>query len=250
MKTAIIIGATSGIGREVALRLIENGWKVGVAGRRESRLTELQRIGGSGQVSYAVIDITREDSTKALDKLLEETGAPDLFLHVSGVGNQNPQMDEEVETQIIRTNCEGMVRMVSHFINYVKGKPVYNERHKAHIAVVSSVAGTAGLGIAAAYSSSKKMQSTYLSALSQLARMEGLPVRFTDIRPGFVRTDFISLHNYPFVISAQKASIHILHGLKRGKRIIIFDWRFRFITALWRLIPRGIWERMSFIKTK
>lgn len=250
MKTAIIIGATSGIGREVALRLIESGWKVGIAGRREGRLAEMQAMGERGQVAYAVIDVTQEDATRALDLLLEETGAPDLFLHVSGVGKQNPEINEEIEMQMIRTNCDGMVRIVSHYINYVKGNPVYNKNHKAHIGVVTSVAGTAGLGISAAYSASKKMQSTYLSALAQLARMEGIPVRFTDIRPGFVRTDILDPDkHYPLIMPVSKAADCILRGLKRKRRIVTFDWRFRVLTALWRLIPRCIWERMRFIKT-
>ena len=250
MKTAIIIGATSGIGREVAIRLIGEGWKVGIAGRREDRLKEIQDQYGRESVSYAVIDVTSPDATQALDTLLAQTGAPDLFLHVSGVGRQNPKMDEEIEVKVMDTNCSGMVRMVSHFINYVKNNPAYNQNRKAHIAVVTSVAGTGGIGISAAYSASKKMQSTYLSALSQLARMEKLPVFFTDIRPGFVATDILDKSkNYPLVMPVEKAADYILRGLKRKRRIVIFDWRFRLLTALWRLIPRPVWERLTIIKT-
>lgn len=250
MKTAIIIGATSGIGREVAIRLLGEGWKVGIAGRREERLQDIQDKYGREQVSYTVIDVTSPDSTQALDTLLAQTGAPDLFLHVSGVGKQNPKMDEEIEMKVIETNCDGMVRMVSHFINYVKKSPAYNQNHKAHIAVVTSVAGTGGIGITAAYSASKKMQITYLSALSQLTRMEQIPVRFTDIRPGFVATDILDKSkHYPLIMPVEKAADYILRGLKRQRRIVIFDWRFRLLTALWRLIPRPIWERLTIIKT-
>jgi NADP-dependent 3-hydroxy acid dehydrogenase YdfG len=250
MKKAIIIGATSGIGREVAIRLIDEGWKVAISGRREERLQELQNKYGEDKVIYAVMDITREDSVAALDLLLEKMGPPDLFLHVSGVGKQNPQLKEDIEIWTMKTNCEGMVRMISHIMNYIKGCPVYNKKIKAHVAVITSLAGTAGLGSAAAYSASKKMQNTYISALSQLSRQVGIPVQFTDIRPGFVKTDILDLsHNYPFLISVETAADHIMYALRRKKRIYIFDWRFRIITALWRLIPIGIWERMSFIKT-
>ncbi len=250
MKTAIIIGATSGIGREVAIRLIKEGWRVGIAGRREERLKELQTAFGSEKVSYAVLDVIRKDATSALDMLLADTGAPDLFLHASGIGNQNPGMDEEKEMRVIQTNCDGMVRMVSHFINYVKQSLAYNRKHKAHVAVVTSVAGTAGLGISAAYSASKKMQMTYLSALSQLARMEKIPVQFTDIRPGFVATEILDMSkNYPLIMSVEKAADYILRGIKLKRRVVIFDWRFRLLTAAWRLIPRGIWERLTFVKT-
>ena len=252
MKKAIIIGATSGIGREVAIRLVEKGWKVGLAGRREERMAEIQGKYGDGLVSYVVMDITEDDSVSALDSLLDKVGAPDLFLHVSGIGNQNQQMNVEVEMKVIQTNCAGMVRMVIHFMNYIKNHPdAYDKSHKAHIGVVTSVAGTNGLGVSAAYSASKKMQSTYLTGLAQLSSMEKIPVRFSDIRPGFVATDILAPgKHYPFIMSVEKAAGHILNGLKRKKRIITFDWKFRVVVFLWHLIPRFIWERLTIVKTK
>ncbi len=77
MKTAIIIGATSGIGREVAKRLAAQGWRVGAAGRREERLAQLQQECGEESVAYEVMDITQPSALEALDRLLEKTGAPD-----------------------------------------------------------------------------------------------------------------------------------------------------------------------------
>ena len=250
MKTAIIIGATSGIGRELAERLAADGWTVGAAGRRGKCLEELKARFPKGTIVPQVLDITQPSATEALDALLAKTGAPDLFLHVSGVGRQNPKMDEAIEVKVMDTNCTGMARMVSHFINYVRGNRAYHEAHKAHIAVVTSVAGTAGLGISASYSASKKMQSTYLSALVQLSRMERWPVVFSDIRPGFVATDILDpSHHYPLLMTVSQAADHILKGLRRKRRIIIFDWRYRVLTFFWRLIPRALWERLTIIKT-
>lgn len=247
MQKAIVIGATSGIGKAVAIRLLEAGWTVGIAGRRMEVLSDMaSRYGNAVPMR---IDITSEDSPAALDALIGQVGPPDLFLHVSGVGCQNPALDEGKELLMVRTNCEGMVRIVTHFVNYVKACGVYSHRRKAHVAVVTSVAGTAGLGITPAYSATKKMQSTYLSALTQLAGMEKIPVVFSDIRPGFVATDILNPEkHYPMLISVEDAATHILKGLRRKKRIIIFDWKYRWITFFWRLIPRPIWERMTFIK--
>ena len=250
MKTAIIIGATSGIGRELAIRLLEDGWKVGITGRREERLKEIQGKYGEESVSYAIMDVREDSSTKVLDGLLEKTGTPGLFLHVSGIGNQNPGIDEEVEMNLIRTNCDGMVRIVAHFVNYVKGNPVYDRKHKAHIGVVTSVAGTRGLGVSAAYSASKQMQTTYLQGLSQLSRMEKIPVMFSDIRPGFVATDILDPNqHYFFLMTVEKAGNCIIRGLKHRRRIITFDWRYRVLTALWKHIPLCIWERLTIVKT-
>lgn len=247
MGKAIIIGATSGIGRAVAIRLLEKGWTVGISGRRSDALEDI-----ASRYERAVpqqMDITTPDAVSTLDSLLELLGPPDLFLHVSGVGYQNPALDEDRELLMVRTNCEGMVRIVTHFINYVKSSGEYSNERKAQIGVVTSVAGTAGLGVAPAYSATKKMQSTYLSALSQLVRMERLPVCLSDIRPGFVATEFLNPEKkYPMMITVDDAATHILKGLERKKRIIIFDWKFKCLTFIWKLIPRPIWERMTFIK--
>lgn len=247
MGKAIIIGATSGIGRAVAIRLLEKGWTVGISGRRSDALEDI-----ASRYKRAVpqqMDITTPDAVTTLDSLLELVGPPDLFLHVSGVGYQNPALDEDRELLMVRTNCEGMVRIVTHFINYVKSSGEYSNERKAQIGVVTSVAGTAGLGVAPAYSATKKMQSTYLSALSQLARMERLPVCLSDIRPGFVATEFLNPEKkYPMMITVDDAATHILKGLERKKRVIIFDWKYKCLTFIWKLIPRPIWERMTFIK--
>ena len=247
MGKAIIIGATSGIGRAVAIRLLEKGWTVGISGRRSDALEDI-----ASRYERAVpqqMDITTPDAVTTLDSLLELVGPPDLFLHVSGVGYQNPALDEDRELLMVRTNCEGMVRIVTHFINYVKSSGEYSNERKAQIGVVTSVAGTAGLGVAPAYSATKKMQSTYLSALSQLVRMERLPVCLSDIRPGFVATEFLNPEKkYPMMITVDDAATHILKGLERKKRVIIFDWKYKCLTFIWKLIPRPIWERMTFIK--
>lgn len=246
MKTAIIIGATSGIGREVARRLAAEGWRVGAAGRREERLAQLQAECGAEHIEYDVVDITRADAPEAIDRLLKKTGAPDLFLHVSGVGRQNRKLDESIDPAVMETNCTGLARVLPHILNYVKSNPIYDKNHKAHIAVVTSVAGTMGIGVSAAYSASKKMQSTYVSALCQLCRMEGIPARFSDIRPGFVATDILDpKYHYPMMMTVEQAAGHILKGLKRKRRVIIFDWRYKVMVAFWRLTPGWLWERMN-----
>lgn len=248
MKTAIIIGATSGIGREVAARLVEKGWKVGITGRRTEALEFFRNEYGADKVCIATMDVTHDDSVAALDALLEQTGEPDLFLYASGVGYQNQELDLDKEIRTVRTNCEGMVRMVDHYVNYVRCHK-YSAMHKAHIAVISSVAGVAGLGTAPAYSATKRMQSHYLSALAQLARMEHIPIRFTDIRPGFIATDILNPDkHYPMLMSKEKAADHIMKALRRKKRVYTFDWRFRVVTFIWSLTPRCIRERITWIK--
>lgn len=249
MKKAIVIGATSGIGRETAVRLVEEGWEVGVSGRRIEALESFREEYGE-RVHIKQMDVTQEDATARLDALIEEMGAPDLLLYVSGVGYQNRELDIDKEIRTVRTNCEGLVRILAHFIDYVRKHPdAYSAEHKAHIAVVTSVAGTAGLGTAPAYSATKRMQQTYISALAQLVRMEKIPVMFTDIRPGFVATDILNPDKkYPMLLTLQKAADEVMKAIRRKRRIYTFDWKFRILVFFWRLVPRCIWERLTWVK--
>lgn len=246
---AIIIGATSGIGRELAIHLARHGVILGLAGRREDKLRELQMQLGEERVHITRLDVTHESATESLDELIARVGAPDLLLYASGIGKQNPQLDIKIESDTVMTNSWGMVRLVDHFVNYVKQEARYDAKHRAHVAVISSVAGTMGMGSAPAYSATKSMQSSYLVALSQYARMEHIPVMFSDIRPGFVATEILNPEkHYPMLMSADKAARCILRGLRHCRRIIIFDWRFKLIVALWRLIPRCLWERLTIVR--
>ena len=104
MKKAIVIGATSGIGRETAVRLMEEGWEVGVSGRRIEALEAFREEYGEG-VHIKQMDVTQEDATAGLDALIVEMGAPDLLLYVSGVGYQNRELDIDKEIRTVRTNC-------------------------------------------------------------------------------------------------------------------------------------------------
>ena len=246
---AIIIGATSGIGLQVARHLAAHGVTLGLAGRRTEKLEELQQELGAERVHIARLDVTTESATEALERLIKSVGAADLLLYASGIGKQNPELNIDIEANTVMTNAWGMVRIVDHFINYVKREPSYNEKRPAHIAVISSVAGTMGMGSAPAYSATKSMQSCYLSALAQHVRMEHIPAIFSDIRPGFVATEILNPDKrYPRLMSADKAARCILRGLRRRRRIIIFDWRFRLLVALWRMIPRWLWERMTIVR--
>lgn len=249
MKRAIIIGASSGIGHSLAVALAESGWRIGIAARRTEPLQAIESRFGSGKVAIAAMDVLKPDAVEVLDALIERVGEPDLFLYVSGKGGQNPSLDEKLELDIVKTNCEGMVRIVDHFVNYVKSTPYYTRKNRAHIAVVTSVAGTMGMGSAPAYSASKKMQSTYISALVQYCNMHRVPVIFTDIRPGFVQTPILNPNkHYPMLMTTAQATAHILRGLNHRRRVVIFDWRFRLLVAFWHLIPTRLWERLTIVR--
>lgn len=241
-KRAVIVGATSGIGREVALCLLKKGWKLGLAGRRLSLLQELkQRV--PGQIEIQMLDVTDERAEEALTDLIERLGGMNLFLLSSGIGFQNTALRADIELNTVRTNVEGFTRLVDAAFRYFKA---HNDRHCAgQLAVISSIAGTKGLGVAPAYSATKRFQNTYIDALEQLANLQHLNLHFTDIRPGFVATDLLNDgKQYPLLMQVESVAKRITRALERKERVVVIDGRYRVLVFFWRLIPRWLWKRL------
>ena len=172
--------------------------------------------------------------------LIEEMGGMDLYFHSSGYGKQNLDLDLPIESQTVLTNSYGFVQMVVTAFNYFK-----KEKRSGRIAVISSVAGTKGLGAAPSYSATKRFDWTYIEALAQLAHMQKLDIKFTDIRPGFVATDFIAGDSYPMTMPTDYVVKHILKAVRKGKRKAVIDWKYRILCFNWRHIPSFLWERLN-----
>lgn len=234
MKRAIVIGASSGIGLEVARLLLQQGWTLGVAARRVELLQSI------GDVEVMQIDVTSEDATERLRDLIQKIGGMDLFFYASGIGKQNRELKEDIELATMNTNGVGFTRMIGEAYRY------FAIQGKGHIAAITSIAGTKGLGPAPSYSATKAMQNVYLQALEQQANARGLKIRFTDIRPGFVDTALLAGDfHYPMMLKPQKVAQEIVSAINRHQHIRVIDWRYRLLTALWRRIPRCLWRRMK-----
>ena len=255
------MGATSGIGQEVARLLAANGYEVGIAGRREERLVQMAQA-TPGIVTHRQIDVTKEDAPTELYKLIEELGGMDLYFHSSGIGWENVALDADKELKTVETNGVGFVRMVSAAYNWfaeqradeAKQRAEGDEQRasdkerKARIACITSIARTRGLGAAPAYSATKRMQAHYLECLSQQARMRHLNIGITDIRPGFVATDLIAGSHFPLQLKAKDVARTIVRAIERGSEVVTIDWRYRLLVAAWQLIPRWLWVRLTAIK--
>ncbi|MGN0238104.1 MAG: SDR family NAD(P)-dependent oxidoreductase [Lepagella sp.] len=240
-KRAIVMGATSGIGYEVAKVLASRGWKVGIAGRREAKLAEMATE-IEGIVSYEVIDVTTPEATDGLRRLIERLGGIDLYFHSSGIGYHNIALESDKELTTIETNCLGMARMVGEAFRYFEADITKPGR----IAVISSIARTKGLGAAPAYSASKRFTSHYLESLSQLVRIKGLRhIHITDIRPGFVRTPLIEGSNFPMQLEAYPVARKIVDAIERGRSVVTINWLYRIVVFFWQMIPRSLWIRLK-----
>lgn len=237
-KKAIIVGASSGIGMEVARLLIADGWYLGVAARREEPLQELKATAPE-RVEIMTIDITQPDAGEQLLSLISRLGGMDLYFHASGIGKQNRTLEADIELSTMDTNAVGFTRMIGAAYRY------FAQQGEGHIAAITSIAGTKGLGPAPAYSATKALQATYLQALEQQSRQRNLDICFTDIRPGFVDTALLSgTFKYPMLMKPDAVARSIVHSIYRKRHVRVIDARYRVMTFFWRLIPNWIWRRM------
>ena len=238
MKKAIVVGASSGIGHEVARLLIAQGWAVGVAARRIDKLTDLQTMAPE-RVYTAQIDVNNEDAETSLLQLIERMDGIDLYFHAAGIGWQNPSLNADIELKTMETNAVGFTRMIGCAYRY------FANNGGGQIACITSIAGTKGLGPAPAYSATKAMQNTYLQALEQLTACKHHNIHFTDIRPGFVDTPLLAgTSHLPMLMTTEKVARSIIKAINNRRHICVIDTRWCLLTFFWRLIPNWIWRRM------
>ena len=247
MKKAIIVGASSGIGQEVAKLLLAEGWTLGVAARREDKLLELQAL-APDRVEVMTIDVMQPDAEERLLTLIDRLGGIDLYFHASGIGRQNRTLDADIELRTAQTNALGFMRMIGAAFRYFSQPNARHQRESREgiLAAITSIAGTKGLGPAPAYSATKALQANYLEALEQQARQRHLPIHILDIRPGFVDTALLNDDfPYPMLMRPEAVARDIVSSIKRRRHVRTIDWRYRMLTAGWRLVPRWLWRRIK-----
>lgn len=237
MKKAIIIGATSGIGKELAKILVQNGYKVGITGRRK---TELEKLKITNPNNYVIssFDCTAENNSEKLSGLAKQIGGLDLLILSSGIGNLNEQLDFEIEHKTNLLNVNAFTEIVNWTYNY------FNKKEKGHLVAISSVAGIRGSSVAPAYNASKAYQINYLEGLRQKATKSKKTIYITDIRPGFVDTDMAKGEGQFWVATKEKAAKQIFGIIQRKKGIGYVTKRWWIIGTLLRLIPNGVYRKM------
>lgn len=240
-RRIIIIGASSGIGEHIAIDMARAGHSVGIAARREDKLKEIcEKTPG---IVCNRIDVTADDAEERFHDLIRMRGGMDILLYAAGTGYQDPGLDSSRISETLQTNVAGFARILTAAYKYFRDSA--GDR-RGQIAAITSIAGTKGIGISAAYSSSKRFEQTFIDALEQLAYTQHVNVRFTDIRPGFVRTALLNaFRSYPMEMSLDHVCPKIEKAILQCRRIAIIDTRWRIVTALWRLIPRYFWKRLK-----
>jgi short-subunit dehydrogenase len=237
-RTAIIVGASSGIGEALAHELDRAGWRLGLAARRLDRLEALRATLASGTVVRG-LDVAKGDAAATLDQLIEELGGVDLIVISAGTGHNNRALRWELDADTVTVNVVGFMAMahvaMRHFL----------DRGRGHLVGISSVGALRGSGPSAAYMASKAFQSVYLDGLRDLARQSGRPIAVTEVQPGFVDTAMMKPERpIPAVVrrllvaSPAKAARQILNAVQKRKKHAYITKRYAAIALVLKLLPR------------
>ena len=239
-KSVVIIGASSGIGKELAKVFSSNGFTVGLAARRTDLLQALQKeLPGRSYIKHMDLN-DPEDSIKALQALLEEMVDVDIIIINSGVGYSNAKLEWEKEKPSIDVNVRGFTAMAVSATHY------FIKRGKGHIVGISSVAAIRPFRLDPAYGASKAFISFYLKGLRHKFIKQGLKdVHITDIKPGFIDTAMTKDNPDMFwVASAEKAAKQIYDAVIEKKKEAFITKRWRLVAFMLRVIPDFIYNRI------
>lgn len=238
MKKAIVIGASSGIGRELAKILSRNQYVVGVMARRVQLLDELCKE-VEGTLFVQKIDVADvESAMETLAKFIKEMGGVDLIVFSAGTGEINNGLSWPLENEAIKTNVSGFAALVNVAMHH------FTEKGSGHLVGISSIAALRGGRDSPAYNASKAFESNYLEGLRQKVRKSGLPITITDIRPGFVNTAMAKGDGIFWAAEPEKAAEQIYQAIRRRKSAVYITRRWVMIAWLIRLLPGFIYERL------
>lgn len=232
-NSIVIIGATGGIGIEIAKIYLNRGAVVVATGRRTDALQTLGRLGA---ITYT-LDIDGDQAGEQLFSILERH-QPRLIIYAAGIGSQNTELEQGIEIRTMRTNAMSFTRIIDVAFTF------FVRQGTGQIAAISSIAGTKGLGVAPAYSATKALQCTYLQALDQLAHLRNLPITVTDLRPGFVATPLLRGGRYPMQMKPSYVARLCVRAIDRRRRMVVIDWRYRLLVVMWRCIPEWLWSKL------
>ncbi len=238
MKKIIIIGATSGIGRELAKVYSCIGYEVGIVGRRTELLNEL--AAELPTKTYKItLDITNtETAFQSLEELIQDMKDIDIFVISAGTGYINESLDWQKEKETINTNVSGFAAVANIAMQY------FIKKGSGHLIGMSSIASIRGSRDAPAYNASKAFVSNYLEGIRAKAIKAKLPIAVTDIQPGFVDTAMAKGDGLFWVASPEKAAKQIYNAIKQRKKKTYITKRWVLIAWLLKIMPDFIYNKM------
>jgi short-subunit dehydrogenase len=237
MRTAVIIGASSGIGEALAHQLHRAGWRLALVARRHERLERLRDTLATETVVRA-LDVAQPGAAVIIEQVLEELGSVDLVIISAGTGHNNNDLLWELDFDTVSLNVVGFMAVAQVAMRY------FLRQGRGHLVGISSIAALRG-NSAACYAASKAFQSVYLDGLRELARHSGHPITVTEVQPGFVDTAMMkptrplpALVRRLLVVSPAKAATQILRAIEKRRKHAYITRRYAPIAFILKLLPR------------
>lgn len=233
MKQAIIVGASSGLGWELAVQLADKGYQVGVMGRREGLLNELvEKLPGTHFVQAT--DVSQaEQSQIELEALIARMGDVELIVLSSGVGLFEQKLEWAAEREMIDVNVRGFAALTIIAMEH------FTRRGAGHLAGISSMAAHIFGAKTVTYHATKAFVSNYLAGMRQRAIRSGLPITITTIEPGFIKTPMV--HGNPlWMAPVEKGVTQMVAGLLKKKNHIYITKRWRYVAFVADLMPHWL----------
>lgn len=237
MKKTIILGATSGMGKALALKLAGENYSVGITGRREGLLHELAARHPDKFIPM-VIDISDPFTPSKLEQMVQVMGGLDLLILAAGIGIPYEPLNSSVTQQIIRTNVMGFTLVIDWAVDY------FLKKGSGHLVSFSSIAGIRGCGIDPAYCASNAFKMNYLEGVRQLIDKTNHSVHLTDIRPGFIEKPDTKIENRFWIYSMDKATEQIYRSILDKKRVVYISRRWGAVATMMNMIPGNIYSRL------
>ncbi len=236
MKKGIIIGASSGIGWELAVQLSALGYQLGLMARRVDRLEELAgKLTGQHFVHGTDLrDV--EQAQEALQALIKQMVTVDLIVVNSGVGLRERILDWTIESEMIDVNVRGFAAMSVVAMNH------FQDNGSGHLVGVSSVASYTSTGLSLTYTASKAFVSNYLEGMRSRAQHSGLPITVTTVEPGFVDTPMV---DWPalWMAPVDKAVAQMVKAILKRKNHVFITKRWRLAVWILKFMPRWLLRR-------
>jgi short-subunit dehydrogenase len=242
-QVAVVTGASSGIGHELAKVLARDGFRLGLIARRQANLEALAKdIKEAGcQCAVAAADVSRREEVQAaFSAIRSQLGPIDLLVANAGVGA--PTLLEPVNIdaieKMIGVNLLGVIYSIEAVL------PDMLSRRSGHLAAVSSMASYRGLPGESAYCASKSGVNSYMEGLRIQLRDRGIAV--TTICPGFVKTPMTAVNDFamPFVVEADVAARRIARALRRRVKVYNFPKRMAILMKLVAWLPDWLIARV------
>lgn len=237
MIKVMIIGATSGIGRELARLYAGSGHLVGATGRRQELLYSLQ-LEYPNSVVTECFDAAAPGLTAHLGSLTRKLGGLDILIYCAGWGEPQEALDWAVDKATVDINVNAFLEAI-HF-----GWKFFVDQGHGHLVTISSIASIRGNRLSPAYSAAKGFQSIYFEGLHIKARKLSIPLYLTDVQPGFVDTKMAKGPVF-WSASAAKAARQIHRAIERKRWRVYITRRWWIIAKLFKYIPAWIYHRIG-----